>query len=179
MSVTCSMRNLKNEDLPMILSWRNHQSIRRYMFTQHEITLDEHKKWFLKVSADFSQKLFIVEEYGIPLGYVQFKNVFDGGVADWGFYVSPDSPKGSGRKIGITALTYAFKNLKLHKVCGRAIDSNELSIAFHQRLGFKEEGLLRDQQIIDGRYHSLVCFGLLSSEWVSNNLIKVSINAEN
>jgi UDP-4-amino-4,6-dideoxy-N-acetyl-beta-L-altrosamine N-acetyltransferase len=151
----------------MLLAWRNHSDVRRFMLTQHEIKFEEHLRWFQKSSNDFSRRLLLVEEAQIPIGYVQFTDVKEGGVADWGFYARPNSAKGTGRKIGKTALNYAFGTLNLHKVCGQALEKNEVSVAFHQRLGFKQEALLRDQKYIDGEYYSIVCFGLLSHEWRS------------
>lgn len=153
------------DDLPMVLDWRNHPDVRRFMFSQHEISLDEHRHWFAKACDDANRRLLIVEDGQVPIGFVQFSNVASGGVADWGFYARPDGPKGAGRKLGTTALTHAFGLLNLHKVCGQAIESNQVSIEFHKRLGFIQEGVLRDQQRINSEYHTLICFGLLAQEW--------------
>ncbi len=161
----CLIRKMSEEDLPVVLAWRNHADVRRFMFTQHEISLDEHRKWFAKAYQDPGRCLLMVEEAKQPIGYVQLSNVEVGGVADWGFYARPDAPKGTGLKLGAMALNHAFGPLKLHKVCGQAIASNQSSIAFHHRLGFQLEGVLRDQRRIEGSYHSLHCFGLLSAEW--------------
>lgn len=114
----CLIRRLTASDLPMLLAWRNHPDVRSYMFTQHEISLDEHSNWFAKASRDPSRCMLIVEDAGQPIGYVQFSKVEDGGVSDWGFYAKPDAPKGTGRRLGVMALNYAFGTLKLHKVCG-------------------------------------------------------------
>jgi UDP-4-amino-4,6-dideoxy-N-acetyl-beta-L-altrosamine N-acetyltransferase len=148
------------------------------MFTQHEISLDEHRNWFAKASQDSTRRLLIVEEGQHPIGYVQFSNVFNRGIADWGFYARPDVPKGSGRKLGATALDYAFGALNLHKVCGQAINSNQASIAFHKRLGFTQEGVLRDQRRIGCEYHTVICFGLLEHEWHYKAFIKENTNAK-
>lgn len=165
MSESFSIRELAFEDLPMILSWRNHESIRRFMLTQHEIDLEEHRNWFSAAKMDATRRLLIVEDGAIPLGFVQLSHVTASGVADWGFYVRPDAPRGSGLKLGKAALNYAFCELMLHKICGSVIQSNKASISFHQRLGFAKEGVLRDQQNIAGVYHSLVCFGMIAHEW--------------
>ena len=135
------------------------------MLTQHEISLEEHRNWFALASMDPTRRLLIVEDTSGPLGYVQLSRVAPGGVADWGFYARPDAPRGSGRNLGQMALSHAFNDLKLHKVCGQAIANNYGSIAFHQKLGFVQEGVLRDQHCIAGTYYSLVCFGLLAHEW--------------
>ena len=174
-----TIRAVTYDDLPMVLRWRNHPEVRRFMFTQHEISLDEHRNWFARVSQDPSRRLFIVEEAQEAIGYVQFNSVSPGGVADWGFYTRPDAPKGSGRKLGVAALRHAFGALKLHKVCGQAIESNQSSINFHSRLGFRLEGVLREQQRINDRYHTLYCYGLLAHEWQSEQLSQEKGNAHN
>lgn len=163
---TCRVRPAHRDDLPMLLSWRNHPDVRLFMFSQHEIGFDEHAAWFARASQDTTRSLLVIEDQDQPLGYVQFANVTPGGIADWGFYVRPDAPRGSGRKLGRAALDHAFAVLRLHKVCGQAIASNGASIALHQKLHFLQEGVLRDQQRIEGAYHSLVCFGLLKHEWL-------------
>ena len=168
----CVIRLMTTEDLDMVLAWRNHSDVRRFMFTQHEIGIDEHRNWFAEANKDLSRHLLIVEEAKQAIGYVQFSQVVDGGIADWGFYAQPAAPKGAGRNVGVMALNYAFGHLKLHKVCGQAIACNEVSIAFHLRLGFTLEGVLRDQYRIVDAYHSLHCFGLLASEWQPEILIQ-------
>lgn len=163
------LRPLQASDLELVLNWRNHLDIRRYMYTQHEISLAEHTSWFNKVSKDSSYNLLIFEVDSEPLGFVNIHQIAQGGIADWGFYTSPAAPKGTGSKLGEQALDYAFNTLKLHKICGQALDFNLASRKFHKRLGFKEEGIL-EQHHFDGlKYHDVICFGLLASEYHLNN----------
>jgi UDP-4-amino-4,6-dideoxy-N-acetyl-beta-L-altrosamine N-acetyltransferase len=152
-------------DLQTLLIWRNHPDIRRFMFNQHEIKFEEHQAWFQRVSNDKTRCILIVEENRQPIGFVQFSQVSIGGVANWGFYSSPYSPKGTGRKLGVTALNHAFGFLGLRKVCGQAIETNIASIAFHQSLGFKKEGVIRQQQTGGSNCNNIYCFGLVSDEW--------------
>lgn len=168
MTENVQIRSMIEDDLPMVLAWRNHPEVRRFMFTQHEISLEEHAQWFMRAAQDNARRLLIVQEQGSPIGYVQFSNVEPGGVADWGFYARPDSAKGTGNKLGESVLDHAFGQLKLHKVCGQAIDTNQASIRFHERLGFKREAVLRDQKRINDQYQALICFGLLAHEWQSH-----------
>lgn len=154
------------QDLPTVLAWRNHPSVRSFMLNQHEITPGEHRTWYERTSGDPSRRLLIVEDPAGPVGFVQFSNVAVNGIADWGFYARPDAPRGTGRRLGAAALDYAFAELGLHKVCGQAITTNEASIRMHRSLGFVEEGILRDQKYVNGTHHSLMCFGLLKHEWL-------------
>lgn len=163
---------MTEDDLPMVLAWRNHPAVRSYMLTQNEISPEDHCNWFARVKDDKTRQQLIVMDGVDPLGFIQFISVCQGGIADWGFYARPDAPKGSGKKLGHTALTYAFKHLGLHKVCGRVIERNLASISFHRKLGFREEGRLLEHQRIANQYHTLLYFGLLSREWDEDHLKK-------
>jgi UDP-4-amino-4,6-dideoxy-N-acetyl-beta-L-altrosamine N-acetyltransferase len=162
------IRPMIQSDLERVLTWRNHPDVRRYMYTQHEITLDEHLRWFERTLPDPKKHLLIYEVSTQPQGFVSFSEVGDGGVADWGFYAAPCAPKGSGRQLGRAALNHAFTQLRLHKVCGQALAYNERSIRFHQTLGFSQEGILRDQHFDGERYHNVIYFGLLCHAWQPN-----------
>lgn len=163
------MRSMIQADLEQVLAWRNHPDVRRYMFSQHEITLAEHRLWFERTMQNPKKHLLIFEANHQPQGVVSFSEVGDGGVADWGFYLAPDAPKGSGRQLGSAALSHAFTQFNFHKVCGQVLEYNQRSIRFHQSLGFRLEGSLRDQYFDGERYHQVNCFGLLCNEWHCNN----------
>lgn len=158
------VRRLSERDLPLVREWRNHPHVRRYMYTQHEISPEEHSRWFAENADDPNRHLLIFEIENEPLGFVHFHQLNLGGIADWGFYIAPDSPSGAGTKLGRAALEYAFGR-NFHKVCGQVLAFNEKSVGFHLRLGFKQEGILRDQHFDGEIYHSIVCFGLLATEW--------------
>ncbi|WP_350356197.1 UDP-4-amino-4,6-dideoxy-N-acetyl-beta-L-altrosamine N-acetyltransferase [Pseudomonas sp. G2-4] len=162
------VRPMTYEDLERVLAWRNHEEVRRYMYTQHEISLIEHSRWFERASQDSSRHLLVFESNAVPLGFINLHQIAPGGVADWGFYVAPDAPRGTGRLLGHAVLQHAFAHLALHKLCGQALRFNTRSIKFHQRLGFQQEGILREQHFDGQSYHDVVCFGLLASEWQSN-----------
>lgn len=154
---------MTSDDLERVLEWRNDEQVRRFMYTQHEISLTEHMRWFEGASLDDRRHLLVFEINGTPLGFVNI-NQLSIGVADWGFYTAPDAPKGTGRQLGQAALDYAFNHAKLHKICGQAITYNERSVKFHLSLGFQQEGILRDQHFDGHHYHDVVCFGLLATD---------------
>jgi UDP-4-amino-4,6-dideoxy-N-acetyl-beta-L-altrosamine N-acetyltransferase len=156
-------------DLERVLSWRNHPEVRRYMYTQHDIALEEHARWFVQASKDPARHLLVFEIDTLPFGFINIHQIASGGIADWGFYAVPDAPKGSGRALGKAALRYAFETVALRKLCGQALAFNERSIRFHQNLGFQQEGVLRQHHFDGQQYHDVVYFGLLASEWHQAN----------
>ncbi len=163
------IRPLREGDCNQVLVWRNHPEIRRYMFTQHEISPEEHVRWFSKMLQDSERNLFIFEIDTTPVGFINIHKIASGGIAEWGFYVAPDAPKGTGRSLGKAVLKYAFETEALHKLCAKALAFNDRSIRFHLNLGFHREGVLRHQHFDGQQYHDVVCFGLLASEWHKAN----------
>jgi UDP-4-amino-4,6-dideoxy-N-acetyl-beta-L-altrosamine N-acetyltransferase len=149
-----TLRPLAEADLPLVRAWRNHPGVRQHMFSTHEIAEAEHQQWFARQQA---------------MGFVHFSGVAPGGVAEWGFYAAPGAPRGTGRALGQAALARAFGTEQLHKVCGQVLAGNTASLALHRRLGFAEEGVLRQQHRSDGpagaHYHDVFCFGLLRADW--------------
>ena len=162
-----SIRTMRKQDLTRVLAWRNHPNVRKFMYTQHEIDFSEHEKWFHECQQDSRKLLLIFEVKQMPMGFVNL-NIGDGKVAHWGFYTAPEANKGTGWRLAKTALNHAFDKVELHKICGEALAFNEPSIKFHQKLGFKREGTLREQHFDGTAYHDVLCFGLLRSEWNNN-----------
>lgn len=62
-------------------------------------------------------------------------------------------------------LRFMFSERRFHKCGARIFAHNEASLALHRRLGFVEEGRLRDQVFFDGRHHDVVMMGILAAEF--------------
>ena len=166
---SCRMRPMQAADLERVLVWRNAPSVRRNMYTRHAIGKEEHQAWFERISGDATRHPLIFEIDDVASGFVNFSVSGEGAIAEWGFYAAPQSPKGTGARMGHTALHHGFEALGLHKISAQALAQNAASIRFHLRLGFRQEGVLRDQHFDRQQYHDVVCFGLLASEWRSND----------
>jgi len=62
-------------------------------------------------------------------------------------------------------LRFMFAERRYHKCEARIFAHNEASLALHRRLGFAEEGRLRDHVFFAGRHHDLVAMGILADEF--------------
>lgn len=62
-------------------------------------------------------------------------------------------------------LDYGFDFMSLHRVQAETHPSNLPSIGLATRLGFRFEGVHREQAYWDGRYHDLNCYSLLEDDW--------------
>ena len=83
-----ALRQIGEDDLELMLRWRNHPSVRSSMFSQSIIELEQHRLWFERESKKSdSVWLLFIDESNTPRGVVYFtemnrvsRNAF------WGFY---------------------------------------------------------------------------------------------
>ncbi len=62
-------------------------------------------------------------------------------------------------------IRYGFSGLRLNRIQALVIPGNDASLGLLEKLGFTEEGLLRDYAYFKGRYNDLICFSLLKDEF--------------
>jgi len=75
--------------------------------------------------------------------------------------------KGHGYRITSAVLAWGFEQLNLHKVYLEVLATNEHAIAVYERLSFRREGKLRDDQFRDGAFVDVVIMSLLCEEWLA------------
>lgn len=161
------LRKTRLADLSIIRNWRNHLDINKYMFSQHKINQEEHLSWFEESELNELRSLNVYEETGEIKGFLQLqKKSQESDVYEWGFYISPKAIRGTGTKLAQLALKKVFSELKGEKVFGEVLEFNSPSINLHKKLGFQQEGVLRQQHFLSNKYRDIYCFGLLKSEWL-------------
>ncbi|BCB03744.1 GNAT family N-acetyltransferase [Bacillus sp. KH172YL63] len=139
--------------------------------------------WVAGTKAPEDSREFIK---GTRLGFAQYNSLTAGiifrdelvGVAgfnelDWsnqaasiGYWLG-EGYQGKGIMTTVTRelIQYGFKTLKLNRIEIRAAEFNHRSRAIPERLGFKEEGKLRQKEQIHDRYVDHVVYGMLAKEW--------------
>jgi [ribosomal protein S5]-alanine N-acetyltransferase len=62
-------------------------------------------------------------------------------------------------------LEFCFKGLQTHRIEALIEPENIASRALAARLGFVEEGLLRERLCVEGKFRSVLMYGLLQPDW--------------
>jgi len=73
--------------------------------------------------------------------------------------------KGIGYEAGRMLMEYGFNVLNLQKIVGYQFSENKAAVTFCQRLGFKEEGLLRQHYYQHGKFRNVSYVGLLKEDF--------------
>ena len=147
------LRYMTVEDTDMILRWRNSPIVRDNFIYRKEITREDHLNWIKNKETDK------------PYGSVYLQNFeWQHKKAELGIFLG--EPEAFGRGIGKEAaallLEYGFKHRKLHKIVSRVLPYNTASIRTHEAVGYKQEAYLRDEVIIEGKFHDVVLLGVLN-----------------
>ncbi len=162
--------DVEEENLEILLKWRNSDHIRASMYSDHIISTAEHQRWFKKVKNDESTiaKLFVYEEK--PIGFVNFTKIDrKNNTCYWGFYIGEKHrPPHSGTVMGLLALEFIFEKYGIRKVCAEVLDFNTTSINYHKKLGFQEEGRLVKHILKNNCYIDIIAMALFSEHWLDH-----------
>lgn len=69
--------------------------------------------------------------------------------------------KGLGKEATKLWIDYGITGLELRKIYLNTVDTNIRNIKINEDLGFKVEGILRDEVLIDGIYHDVLRMGFI------------------
>jgi len=139
-----SLRKATNNDLELMLKWRNDLSISQGFYSQrngHVISWTEHIAWWQSRNQDW--RTFIIEYKGKPVGIVTIGQL-DHWSPEIGFYVGKTSlwNKGIGKKAVMFGLEY-IRNYGREYAHTTVLNNNERSIRLLKGLGFEILGPAR------------------------------------
>jgi len=140
--------------------WLNDKEISRLFNRVYKpLTPAAQKKWYAEVIKDKSQLIFAIVVDGVYVGNVGLKNI-DFLNKKCEYYIFIGDKNYWGRGIGSAGtkqlLSYVKKNLKLHKIYLQVDKNNAPARKLYLKIGFKEEGILRDELIRDGEYITMI-----------------------
>ncbi|RSD29233.1 GNAT family N-acetyltransferase [Mesobacillus subterraneus] len=86
--------------------------------------------------------------------------------ASIGYYLSEKMQgKGLTTRTVKALINYAFSDLSLNRIEIRCGKDNHKSKAIPEKMGFVKEGLIRDGEFVNGHFHDLMVYGVLSRDW--------------
>lgn len=76
-----------------------------------------------------------------------------------------DRGQGWGQFLVRSAVAFGFEQLGLHRIGLGVFDGNKAALRCYARVGFTEEGLLRDSACVNGAYWNCRVMSILRDEW--------------
>jgi len=165
------LAQLSDRDAEQIASWYGNVEFGR-MFSSNAVMPRNAAKVVEQIAAwekSPIQFMFAVRRLigGMLVGFCGYDEVSWRNRAGW-LAVALDPAhwgKGYGREAVRLVLDYGFEELGLHRAQLTVFSYNERAITLYESLGFKREGVFRQQVYRDGQYFDMILFGLLEEEW--------------
>jgi len=129
---------LTNDEKLMVLEWRNHPEVRRWMFTQEPIEKENHLSYIDSLKIRKDRIYFLVKKEGDPIGVIDFTAIdLKKEQADIGLYANLNI-KGVGSDLMHTIIEYGFEQLNLKRLISEVYEENTKAIALYECFGLKK-----------------------------------------
>ena len=150
---------------------RNRQHLRQWMqWLDEEQSVDDLRVFMRESRLQFANNQSLqtgIWYKGQIAGAIGFHNL------DWidrkvevGYWLSADQQgKGLVTKACRTLVNFAFDQYQLNRIEIHCATGNRRSRAIPERLGFTQEGIIRQAQWLYDHYVDMVIYGILESEW--------------
>ncbi len=165
------LRAFREDDLKNCVVWLNNPAVTRYLLNMRPWSLVEEKAWIDRVmrNEDPATATFVVEttdgEYVGNAGFIEIDS--RNRCAEAGIVIG--RPEEWGRGLGTDAmkalLKHGFEEMNLYRIALRVYTFNERAIRSYQKLGFVEEGRLRQAMFRHGAWHDVILMAILADEY--------------
>lgn len=168
------LRPMASEDIDFVFDHFSDPEVHQYLLDEPPVTeyaqAQEIVEFYLEPDGKAYNRWVIVQKFDDqPIGtcgyhkwdkrYFRAEIGYDLNPACWGQGYMFES-------LG-AAITNGFEQMGLNRIDALVYVENERSIKLLQRLGFKQEGILRDYFYSDGKFYDHFLFALLRREWKS------------
>jgi RimJ/RimL family protein N-acetyltransferase len=164
------LRPLERADAPVLQPWVNNPLVTRTLLRQWPLSLANEEEFIDRMAhSEHDLGLLIaLKETDRPLGgtgfhQIDFRNrhasfgILLGEPADWG--------KGYGTEATRLMVGHAFETMNLNRVWLHVYEFNEAGIRAYEKVGFRKEGVLRQDVYREGRYWNTIVMGILRGDW--------------
>jgi len=128
--------DLSLKEKKMILSWRNNDDIKAWMYTQENIDLEEHLSFIESLKTKEDKLYFLVRKNSENLGVIDFTNICKESV-HMGLYINPEL-RGLGKLFMKTIISYSFDILKVRKIIAEVYSKNQRAYELYKKMGFED-----------------------------------------
>jgi RimJ/RimL family protein N-acetyltransferase len=163
------LRAMTTADAEALWRWNHDPDVMRWMDAGYPQTAASVEKWLADRSDnEFSDVLFGIETFDRALiGLVRLHGAEpETGNAELDIYLGEKDHWGRGYATDAmrTACRYGFERMRLHKITLTVVTDNEAAGHIYRKIGFVEEGRLREVGRYEGRWVDHFTMGLLAGE---------------
>lgn len=168
------LRPVTSSDLPLFVGWFEDAEVRRHLLLDREMSIEEEQAWFAAVGSGKSpsDQVFTIDErqgeIWRPIGACALHKIdLRHGRAEAGINLGERSRWGQG--LGTEAMellvAWGFGERRLNRIELEVFAGHEPARRCYQKVGFVDEGLLRQRVFRHGQYLDVHLMALLADDW--------------
>lgn len=163
------LTSLDTESQMKLREIRNEESVRKWMYTDHVIGVNEHLSWINQLKNDENQIVFVViSNEQTLLGAISISAIDRSHKkADWAYYLSQSARGGLGSTLEYFFINFIFDSFDIEKLNCEVIEGNDAVVKLHKKFLFQEEGFRRSNIIKNGISTGIHFLGLTREDWYS------------
>lgn len=160
---------VQKSDREILYGWINDAELVRFNAPYRPVEPEEHAAWFDGLHRDPSRVVFAVRDICDErlIGLVQLIDI-NPVHRSAEMVIRIGSAEHRGRGCGsetlVLLLDFAWRDLNLHRVMAHVFADNNRAIVAYRKVGFAEEGRLREAAFIDGQWKDVIVMAALSGE---------------
>lgn len=137
------------------------------------VSYEREKKWVEEKIFNDERKIYLsicLRENDQLIGYTSINEIdYRNRSAIWGSIIIDKSERGKGLslEVGQLILKFVFEELGLNRFSSYINENHIASLKMAKKLGFKEEGILRENIFKLNSFHTCIAISILRSEYES------------
>jgi RimJ/RimL family protein N-acetyltransferase len=161
------LRDVQDDDHQFLVDLHNDPVVLRNLTNPNPISLNDHLAWWESVRFNPHEKRLVFTVDRKRVGFTKFYQIdFINQNCVLGADIHRDHRgKGLAKHMWSEMLSYCFESLQLHRVSLMTAEYNVIGQHVYQKLGFKEEGRLKETLYRDGTYHDGICMYMLRDDY--------------
>ena len=163
-----TIRKFEKSDIPKKVEWINNPANNRFLHYNIPLSIEGTERWFDSHQGETTRYDAVIEADGVPVGTIGLLSIDrKNSKAEYYIAMGETSYKGKGvaKEASRLILSYGFEELGLNRIYLFTEVDNIAAQKLFERVGFKREGILKQDVYSHGAFADRIAYGILKEEW--------------
>jgi RimJ/RimL family protein N-acetyltransferase len=165
-----TLTEIRKEDSLCLFKWINDREEVYYSSPYKPVHETSHEKWFNHVTSCKGLYIFGIRLDNKLIGSCQLNEAnFISRTAELQIRIGDISQRGNGygEQTVQKLIKFGFDDLNLNRIALQVFSNNHRAIAMYEKIGFYQEGSLRQAAFINGNYTDINIMSILKHEYIN------------
>lgn len=163
-----TIRKFEKSDIPKKVEWINNPANNRFLHYNIPLSVEGTERWFDSHQGETTRYDAVIEADGVPVGTIGLLSIDrKNSKAEYYIAMGETSYKGKGvaKEASRLILSYGFEELGLNRIYLFTEVDNIAAQKLFERVGFKREGILKQDVYSHGAFADRIAYGILKEDW--------------